>query len=76
MEGKNEIRENVKPVVNILISLVILLLCVFLVPRLFFFFMPFIIGWVISCIANPLVVLLERKLKIRRKAGKIRRAHV
>lgn len=71
MEGKNEIRENVKPVVNILISLVILLLCVFLVPRLFFFFMPFIIGWVISCIANPLVVLLERKLKIRRKAGTV-----
>lgn len=71
MEGKNEIRENVKLVVNIVISLIILLLCVFLVPRLFIFFMPFVIGWMISCIANPLVVLLERKLKIRRKAGTV-----
>ncbi|MDE7321374.1 MAG: sporulation integral membrane protein YtvI [Lachnospiraceae bacterium] len=71
MVGKNEIRENIKLLVNILISLIILLLCVFLVPRLFIFFMPFVIGWIISCIANPLVVLLERKLKIRRKAGTV-----
>lgn len=71
MEGKNAVRENLKLVVNILISLIILLLCVFLVPRLVLFFMPFVIGWIISCIANPLVVFLERKLKIRRKAGTV-----
>ena len=35
------------------------------------FFMPFVIGWIISCIANPLVVFLERKLKIKRKAGTV-----
>ena len=63
--------ENLKLIVNILISLVILLLCIFLVPRLILFFMPFAIGWLISCIANPLVVFLERKLKIRRKAGTV-----
>ena len=60
MEGKNEIRENVKLVVNIIISLIILLLCVFLVPRLFIFVMALVIGWMRFCIANPLVVLLER----------------
>ncbi len=63
--------ENLKLIVNILISLVILLLCIFLVPKLVLFFMPFVIGWLISCIANPLVVFLERKLKIRRKAGTV-----
>lgn len=63
--------ENLKLIVNILISLLILLLCIFLVPRLVVFFMPFVIGWLISCIANPLVVFLERKLKIRRKAGTV-----
>ena len=63
--------ENLKLIVNILFSLVILLLCIFLVPRLVLFFMPFVIGWLISCIANPLVVFLERKLKIRRKAGTV-----
>lgn len=63
--------ENLKLIVNIFISFVILLLCIFLVPRLILFFMPFVIGWIISCIANPLVVFLERKLKIKRKAGTV-----
>lgn len=71
MAGKSTGRENLKLIVNILISLVILLACIFLVPRLVLFFMPFVIGWIISCIANPLVVFLERKLKIRRKAGTV-----
>ena len=64
-------RENLKLIVNILVSLAVLLLCIFLVPRLVLFFMPFVIGWLISCIANPLVAFLERKLKIRRKAGTV-----
>ncbi len=71
MERKTIGTENLKLIVNILISLVILLLCIFLVPRLVLFFMPFVIGWIISCIANPLVVFLERKLKIKRKAGTV-----
>ncbi len=71
MDRKPIRTENLKLIVNILISLVILLLCIFLVPRLVLFFMPFVIGWLISCIANPLVVFLERKLKIRRKAGTV-----
>ncbi len=71
MEERSTGRENLKLIVNIMVSLVILLLCIFLVPRLVWFFMPFVIGWIISCIANPFVVFLERKLKIRRKAGTV-----
>jgi len=71
MKGKNTSKENLKLIVNLLVSLVILLLCIFLVPKLLLFFMPFVIGWIISCIANPFVVFLERKLKIRRKAGTV-----
>lgn len=71
MQGKSASRENLKLIVNILVSLIILLLCIFLVPKLVLFFMPFVIGWIISCIANPFVVFLERKLKIRRKAGTV-----
>ncbi len=33
------------------------------------FFMPFVIGWLISSIAGPVVSLLEKKLKITRKLG-------
>ncbi len=31
------------------------------------FFMPFVIGWCIALIANPLVRMLERRLKVARK---------
>lgn len=58
----------IKVILNLLTALVIFLLCVFLLPRLLIFFMPFVIGWIISLIASPLVRFLEKKLKIRRKA--------
>jgi sporulation integral membrane protein YtvI len=64
-----QMRKNLKYVVNLIISFIVLILCIFLVPRLIVFFMPFVVGWIISCIANPLVVFLEKKLKIKRKAG-------
>ena len=37
--------------------------------RLMVFFMPFVIGWVISSIAAPLVNLLEKRVRIMRKLG-------
>ena len=33
------------------------------------FFWPFIVGWIIALIANPLVHLLEHRVKIVRKHG-------
>ena len=33
------------------------------------FFMPFVIGWFIAFIANPLVCWLEKRLKIVKKLG-------
>lgn len=58
-----------KILVNLLVAaLVIVFLCV-IFPKLITFFMPFVIGWIISMIANPLVRLLEKKLKIVRKHG-------
>lgn len=65
---KSEMITYGKAILNILTALVILILCVFLLPRCIVFFMPFIIGWIISLIASPLVMFLEEKLKIKRKA--------
>lgn len=65
---KKEFVTYIKSILNLLTALVILLLCIFLLPRCIGFFMPFIIGWIISLIASPLVRFLEEKLKIRRKA--------
>lgn len=58
-----------KAVLNLGIAVILLLLLVFLLPRVIVFFMPFVIGWVIALIANPLVHFFEDKLKVRRKAG-------
>lgn len=40
-----------------------------IVPRLLLFFMPFIVGWLIALMANPIVRFLERRLHIIRKHG-------
>jgi len=68
---KQEMKSVLKALANLAFSLAVLLLCIFLVPKLIVLFMPLIIGWFISCIANPLVVFLESKIKIRRKAGTV-----
>lgn len=54
---------------NLAWALVLLLLLVFLVPRLLAFFMPFVVGFILSLIANPLVRFLEKRIKIKRKYG-------
>lgn len=57
-----------KVAMNLFTALVAVLLCIFLLPRLIWFFMPFILGWIISLIAAPVVRFFEEKLKVRRKA--------
>ena len=57
-----------KVVLNLFTALAVVLLCIFLLPRCIWFFMPFIIGWLISLIASPVVHFFEEKLKVKRKA--------
>lgn len=57
-----------KIIINLSIAFVGVLLVFLVIPKLLVFFMPFVIGWIIACIANPLVQFLEEKLKIKRKA--------
>ena len=61
----------IKVVLNLLTALVILLLCIFLLPRCIYFFMPFVIGWIIALIASPVVRFFEEKLKVRRKGASV-----
>lgn len=56
-----------KILLNIIIPVSCIILVCFLGPWLLRFFMPFVIGWIIAMIANPLVRLLERRLKIVRR---------
>lgn len=54
-------------ILNIVIPLAEIGLVCVLGPKLLVFFMPFVIGWIIALIANPLVRMLERRLKLVRK---------
>lgn len=58
-----------KALINLCIALLVLLLVIFLLPKVVVYFMPFVIGWIIAMIANPIVHFFEKKLKVRRKAG-------
>lgn len=62
-------RTYLKVFVNLGIMLALLLFCIFILPRIIIYFMPFVVGWIIALIAGPLVKFFEKKLKIRRKAG-------
>lgn len=55
--------------VNFLLTLTGVLLVIFLLPELLRFFLPFVIAFLISCIANPIVRFMEKKVKIVRKHG-------
>lgn len=66
---KNSSNKYVKALLNLATALAGLLLLILLVPKVIGFFMPFVVGWVIASIANPMVRFLDEKIKIRRKAG-------
>ena len=54
-------------VLNVGIFLVEVLFLILAGPALLKFFMPVVLGWLIACIANPLVKFLEKRLHIVRK---------
>lgn len=62
-------KKYLKALINLVVALICFLLIIFLTPRLLVFFAPFVVGWIIALIANPLVHFFEARLKIKRKAG-------
>lgn len=56
-----------KIVINFIIYIVAILLLLLVLPKLLGFFFPFVIGWLIAIIANPMVRFLEKKVKLLRK---------
>lgn len=59
----------IKILVNTIVAALIVAGGLFVVPKLIGFFLPVIIGIGIGMLANPVVALLENKLKIHRKMG-------
>lgn len=54
---------------NLGVMIGLILLTIYVLPRLLLLFMPFFIGWFLALLANPPVHFFEEKLKIKRKAG-------
>lgn len=67
--------DSVRKYARILLNIGIPLAGIFLVcrvlPGVLGYFMPFVIGWVIAMIANPLVRFLESRVKLVRKHGSV-----
>ncbi len=57
----------IKIIINFLLVIAIALFMFLVLPRLLSFFMPLIIGWIVSLIANPLVRFLDKRVKLLRK---------
>jgi sporulation integral membrane protein YtvI len=56
-----------KIIISLIIYAVVILCLIYLLPKVLIFFLPFIVGWIIALIANPLVKFLEKRVKIVRK---------
>lgn len=56
---------------NIALLVAAVLLLIFAVPKVLVFFMPFVIGWILALLANPLVKFMEKRLKIVRRHGTV-----
>lgn len=67
----DSVKKYAKVILNIVIPLVEIALAAVLLPKLLVFFMPFVIGWIIAMIANPLVRWLEKRVKIVRRHSSI-----
>ncbi len=68
MEKKNSV---LKLILNVVLPILSIVLLILIVPRLCSLFLPFVVGYIISLIANPLVKFLDKKIKIRRKMGSV-----
>lgn len=67
----NEPKIYARIFVNFMLTLAGILLVVLLGPKLLRFFMPFVIAFIISSIANPIVRFMEKKIKIARKYSSV-----
>lgn len=61
------ITKYVRVILNIIFPVAVTLVICLIGPKLMKFFWPFVVGWLIAMIANPLVRFLDKRLNIVRK---------
>ncbi len=60
-----------KAFVNVLFTVFVAVLLVILVPKIWIYFLPFLIAWLIAACACPIVHFLEKKIRLKRKMGSV-----
>lgn len=68
-EELGDTRPYWKVLVSLVFSLTATVLFIYVGIKAIFYFMPFVIGWILSVIAGPPVTFLEKKLKIMKRLG-------
>ena len=68
-EELGDTRPYWKVLVSLVFSLTATVLFIYVGIKAIFYFMPFVIGLILSVIAGPLVTFLEKKLKIMKRLG-------
>ena len=68
-EDLGDTRPYWKVLVSLVFSLTATVLFIYVGIKAIFYFMPFVIGWILSVIAGPLVTFLEKKLKVMKRLG-------
>ena len=63
-EDLGDTRPYWKVLVSLVFSLTATVLFIYVGIKAILYFMPFVIGWILSVIAGPLVTFLEKNLKI------------
>lgn len=56
-----------KIILNLVLAILTALFLMFVLPKIIKFFLPFVIGWIVAMIANPMVRFLEKRVKLLRK---------
>lgn len=67
MNNNSKFITYLKIIINFIIYIAIVLLLLLVLPKALSFFFPFVIGWLIAMIANPMVKFLEKRVKLLRK---------
>jgi len=67
----NSLIKYMKLFANIAYTLFVFFVIIYVLPKGISFFMPFVVGWIVALIANPLVRVLETKMKIMRKYSSV-----
>lgn len=65
---KESVKHYSKIILNMVMIVLVLLAAIYILPRAVYFFLPFILGFVISRVASPIVTWLNKKIKVKRKA--------